>query len=214
MLVVVLFPRPRSLVVGVPGLCWLLQLPFVHNRCPVVGVLGLCRLMQGSFDGCHCPCPSALRSFTTCLVAVCVRPGCPTPRRFIPAVHPLRSTTLWVARAHDMRLDGCGWRALHGGVCSLMIEAGGVCACMVSRVIYAAWWPRRRPWFCPPQFCRRFLPFRGPPLLPHPTPRVGHTLRKALVLHDGRGNTLRIGELQNLEPKISFHAHDARRVRW
>ena len=32
-------------------------------------------------------------------------------------------------------------------------------------MIYAAPWPRRRPWFCPPQFCRRFLPFRGPPLL-------------------------------------------------
>ena len=46
-----------------------------------------------------------------------------------------------------------------------MVGAGGVCTCVVSRVIYAARWPRRRPWVCPPWFRRRFLPFPGPPLL-------------------------------------------------
>ena len=39
---------------------------------------------------------------------------CPTPPRALPAVHPLRSTTRWVARAQDAFLDGRGWRALRG----------------------------------------------------------------------------------------------------
>ena len=39
-LLLVLFPRSRSPVVGVPGLCWLRQVPFVRQRCPVVGGRG------------------------------------------------------------------------------------------------------------------------------------------------------------------------------
>ena len=31
--------------------------------------------------------------------------------------------------------------------------------------MYAALLPRRRPWVCPPRFCRRFLPLPGPPFL-------------------------------------------------
>ena len=52
-----------------------------------------------------------------------------------------------------------------GGVRSIMVDAGGVCACVMSHVIYVAWRLRRRPWFCPRRFCWRFLPFPGPPLL-------------------------------------------------
>ena len=37
-LLLVSFPRSRSPVVGVPGLCWMWQdVPFVRQRCPVVG---------------------------------------------------------------------------------------------------------------------------------------------------------------------------------
>ena len=36
------FPRSRSPVVGVPGLCWMWRdVPFARQRCPVVGVLGV-----------------------------------------------------------------------------------------------------------------------------------------------------------------------------
>ena len=48
MLPLVLFPRERGPVVGVPGLCWRLR---------------------GPFDGCCCPLPSAFRSSPTCLAA-------------------------------------------------------------------------------------------------------------------------------------------------
>ena len=47
-------PRSRSPVVGVLGLCWMLQdVPFARQRRPVVGGLGLCWLLPGSFD-CFC----------------------------------------------------------------------------------------------------------------------------------------------------------------
>ena len=37
-LLLVLFPRSRCAVVGVPGLCWLRWVPVVCSRCTVVGV--------------------------------------------------------------------------------------------------------------------------------------------------------------------------------
>ena len=55
-LLLVSFPRSRSPVVGVPGLCWMWRdVPFARQRRPVVGVLGLCWLLPASFD-CFC-CP-------------------------------------------------------------------------------------------------------------------------------------------------------------
>ena len=53
-LLLVLFPRLRSPVVGVPGLCWLRwDVPFARQRRPVVGILRLCWLLRGLFD-CFC----------------------------------------------------------------------------------------------------------------------------------------------------------------
>ena len=50
------FPRSRSPVVGVPGLCWMWRdVPFAHQRRPIVGVLRMCWLLPGSFDCCCCP---------------------------------------------------------------------------------------------------------------------------------------------------------------
>ena len=69
-LLVVSFPRSRSPVVGVPGLCWMWQdVPFARQRRPVVGVLGLCWLLRGSFDCFCCPHTFVLRPSTTCLAA-------------------------------------------------------------------------------------------------------------------------------------------------
>ena len=46
-LLLVSFPRSRSPVVGVPGLCWMWRdVPFARQWHPVVGVLGLCWLLQ------------------------------------------------------------------------------------------------------------------------------------------------------------------------
>ena len=40
-LLLVSFPRSRSPVVGVPGLCWMWRdVPFARQRRPIVGVLG------------------------------------------------------------------------------------------------------------------------------------------------------------------------------
>ena len=50
-LLLVSFPRLRSPVAGVLGLCWMWQdVPFPCQRRPVVGILGLCWLLWGSFD--------------------------------------------------------------------------------------------------------------------------------------------------------------------
>ena len=52
------FPRSRSPVVGVPGLCWMWHgVPFARQWRPVVSVWRLCWLLAGSFD-CFC-CPRA-----------------------------------------------------------------------------------------------------------------------------------------------------------
>ena len=64
-LLLVSFPRSRSPVVGVLGLCWMWQgVPFARQRRPVVSVLGLCWLLQGSFDCFYCPHTSVLRPLT------------------------------------------------------------------------------------------------------------------------------------------------------
>ena len=62
------FPRSRSPVVSVPGLCWMWRdVPFARQRRPVVGVLGLCWLLWGSFDCFCCPHTSGHRPSITCL---------------------------------------------------------------------------------------------------------------------------------------------------
>ena len=64
-LLLVSFPRSRSPVVGVPGLCWMWHgVPFAHQRRPIVGVLRLCWLLPGSFDCFCCPRTSVLRPST------------------------------------------------------------------------------------------------------------------------------------------------------
>ena len=67
LLLLVSFPRSRSPVVGVPGLCWMWHgVPFARQWRPVVGVLRLCWLLRGSFD-CFC-CPRSVhRPSITCL---------------------------------------------------------------------------------------------------------------------------------------------------
>ena len=48
------FPRSRSPVGGVLGLCWMWQdVPFARQQRPAVGVLRMCWLLWGSFD-CFC----------------------------------------------------------------------------------------------------------------------------------------------------------------
>ena len=52
------------------GLCWMWQdVPFERSRLPVVGVRGLCWLLQGSFECFCCPHNSYLTPSTTCLAA-------------------------------------------------------------------------------------------------------------------------------------------------
>ena len=61
-LLLVSFPRSRSPVVGVPGLCWMWHgVPFACQRRPVVGVLRLCWLLWGSLDCFCCPHTSVHR---------------------------------------------------------------------------------------------------------------------------------------------------------
>ena len=67
-LLLVLFPRPRGPVVGVPGLCWMWHgVPFARQRHPIVGVLGMCWLLPGSFDRFCCPRTSVHRPSIACL---------------------------------------------------------------------------------------------------------------------------------------------------
>ena len=57
-LLLVSFPRSRSPVVGVPGLCWRWRdVPFARQRRPIIGVLRMCWLLPGSFDCFCCPPP-------------------------------------------------------------------------------------------------------------------------------------------------------------
>ena len=67
-LLLVSFPRSRSPVVGVLGLCWMWgDVPFARQRRPIIGVLRMCWLLQGSFD-CFCgPRASVHRLSIACL---------------------------------------------------------------------------------------------------------------------------------------------------
>ena len=78
--------------------------------------------------------PPVAHNLVRC-VPVCVRPRCPTPPHVEPAVHPLRSTTLWVARATRSSMVAGSVR-FAGGVRSAMVDVGGVCACVVSGVMH------------------------------------------------------------------------------
>ena len=75
-LLLVSFPRSRSPVVGVPGLCWMWRdVPFACQRRPIVGVLGLCWLLPGSFDCFCCPHTSVHRPSIACLAVFLCGPG-------------------------------------------------------------------------------------------------------------------------------------------
>ena len=74
-LLLVSFPRSRSPVVGVLGLCWMRHgVPFACQRRPIVGVLRMCWLLSGSFDCFCCPHTSVHRPSIACL-AVFPPPG-------------------------------------------------------------------------------------------------------------------------------------------
>ena len=63
-LLLVLFPRLRSPVVGVPGLCGMWHgVPFARQRRPIIGVLRMCWL----FDCFCCPRASVHRPSVACL---------------------------------------------------------------------------------------------------------------------------------------------------
>ena len=81
-LLLVSFPRSRSPVVGVLGLCWMWRgVPFARQRRPIVGVLRMCWLLPGSFDCFCCPHTSVHRPSIACLaVFLCVPPPPPLPR--------------------------------------------------------------------------------------------------------------------------------------
>ena len=63
-LLLVSFPRSRSPVVGVLGLCCMWHgVPFARQRRPIVGVLRMCWWLPGSFDCFCCPHTSVHRPF-------------------------------------------------------------------------------------------------------------------------------------------------------
>ena len=67
-LLLVSFPRSRSPVVGVLGLCSMWRgVPFASQRLPKVGVLRMCWLLPGSFDCFCCPRASVHRLSIACL---------------------------------------------------------------------------------------------------------------------------------------------------
>ena len=67
-LLLVSFPRSRSPVVGVLGLCWMWQgVPFARQRRPIIGVLRMCWLLPGLFDCFCCPHTSVHRPSIACL---------------------------------------------------------------------------------------------------------------------------------------------------
>ena len=75
-LLLVSFPRSRSPVVGVLGLCWMRHgVPFACQRRPIVGVLRMCWLLPGSFDCFGCPRASVHRPSIACLAVFPCGPG-------------------------------------------------------------------------------------------------------------------------------------------
>ena len=75
-LLLVSFPRSRSPVVGVLGLCWMWRgVPFACQRRPIIGVLRMCWLLPGSFDCFCCPRASVHRPSIACLAVFLCGPG-------------------------------------------------------------------------------------------------------------------------------------------
>ena len=75
-LLLVSFPRSRSPVVGVLGLCWMRHgVPFACQRRPIIGVLRMCWLLPGSFDCFCCPHTSVHRPSIACLAVFLCGPG-------------------------------------------------------------------------------------------------------------------------------------------
>ena len=75
-LLLVPFPRWRSPVVGVLGLCWMWHgVPFARQRRPIIGVLRMCWLLPGSFDCFCCPHTSVHRPSIACLAVFLCSPG-------------------------------------------------------------------------------------------------------------------------------------------
>ena len=75
-LLLVLFPRSRSPVIGVLGLCWMRHgVPFACQQRPIVGVLRMCWLLSGSFDCFCCPHTSVHRPSIACLAVFLCGPG-------------------------------------------------------------------------------------------------------------------------------------------
>ena len=75
-LLLVSFPRSRSPVVDVLGLCWMWRdVPFACQRRPIIGVLRMCWLLWGSFDCFSCPHTSVHRPSIACLAVFLCGPG-------------------------------------------------------------------------------------------------------------------------------------------
>ena len=75
-LLLVEFPRSRSPVFGVLGLCRMWQgVPFARQRRPIIGVLRMCWLLPGSFDCFCCPHTSVHRLSIACLAVFPCGPG-------------------------------------------------------------------------------------------------------------------------------------------
>ena len=113
-LLLVSFPRSRSPVVGVLGLCGMWRdVPFACQRRPVVGVLGVVLVVAGVVCLCLLStrlCPQAVRSLPRC-VSACVRPRCPAPPRAVPTVHHMSlSPSRLVAPPPPPAPYACPWR--------------------------------------------------------------------------------------------------------
>ena len=75
-LLLVSFPRSRSPVVDVLGLCWMWWgVPFARQRRPIIGVLRMCWLLPGLFDCFCCPHTSVHRPSIACLAVFLCGPG-------------------------------------------------------------------------------------------------------------------------------------------
>ena len=75
-LLLVSFPRSRSPVVGVLGLCSMWHgVPFACQWRPIIGVLRMCWLLPGSFDYFCCPHTSVHRPSIACLAVFPCGPG-------------------------------------------------------------------------------------------------------------------------------------------
>ena len=84
-LLLVSFPRSRSPVVGVLGLCWMWRdVPFACQRRPIIGVLRMCWLLPGSFDCFCCPHTSVHRPSIACLAVFLCGVGIVFPFCAIP----------------------------------------------------------------------------------------------------------------------------------